>query len=48
MPQGSFARFLKRKDIEISFQRYAIDALSAMAQGLPLYLLVPSSTPLAT
>ena len=24
--------FLERKDIEISFQRYAIDSLSAMAQ----------------
>lgn len=32
--------FLKRKDIEISFQRYAIDALSAMAQGLFASLLI--------
>ena len=40
MPQGSFAGFLKRKDIEISFQRYAIDALSAMAQGLFASLLI--------
>ncbi|MEA5020428.1 MAG: PTS sugar transporter subunit IIC [Gordonibacter sp.] len=40
MTQGSFAGFLKRKDIEISFQRYAIDALSAMAQGLFASLLI--------
>ena len=32
--------FLQRKDIEISFQRYAIDALSAMAQGLFASLLI--------
>ena len=32
--------FLERKDIEISFQRYAIDALSAMAQGLFASLLI--------
>lgn len=32
--------FLARKDIEISFQRYAIDALSAMAQGLFASLLI--------
>lgn len=32
--------FLKRKDIEISVQRYAIDALSAMAQGLFASLLI--------
>ena len=30
--------FLKRKDIEISVQRYLIDALSAMAQGLLLHV----------
>ena len=34
------AGFLARKDIEISFQRYAIDALSAMAQGLFASLLI--------
>ncbi|WP_101722785.1 PTS transporter subunit IIC [Eggerthella timonensis] len=34
------AAFLKRKDIEITFQRYAIDALSAMAQGLFASLLI--------
>ena len=38
--QGAFASFLKRKDIEISFQRYAIDALAAMAQGLFASLLI--------
>lgn len=32
--------FLKRKDIEISLQRYGIDALSAMAQGLFCSLLI--------
>ena len=32
--------FLARKDIEVSFQRYAIDALSAMAQGLFASLLI--------
>ncbi len=32
--------FLKRKDIEISFKRYGIDALSAMAQGLFCSLLI--------
>lgn len=32
--------FLKRKDIEISLQRYGIDALSAMAQGLFASLLI--------
>ena len=32
--------FLARKDIEISFQRYAIDAMSAMAQGLFASLLI--------
>ncbi len=38
-PSG-FSAFLKRKDIEISFQRYAIDALAAMAQGLFASLLM--------
>ncbi len=32
--------FLKRKDIEISWQRYGIDALGAMAQGLFCSLLI--------
>lgn len=32
--------FLKKKDIEISVQRYLIDALSAMAQGLFCSLLI--------
>ena len=32
--------FLARKDIEASFQRYGIDALSAMAQGLFASLLI--------
>ena len=32
--------FLARKNIEISFQRYAIDALGAMAQGLFASLLI--------
>ena len=33
-------QFLKRKDIEISVKRYAIDALGAMAQGLFASLLI--------
>ena len=37
---SGFRAFLARKDIEISFQRYAIDALSAMAQGLFASLLI--------
>ena len=32
--------FLKKKDIEISFKRYGIDALGAMAQGLFASLLI--------
>lgn len=32
--------FLKKKDIEVSFRRYAIDAMGAMAQGLFCTLLV--------
>ena len=35
-----FKAFLKRKDIEISFKRYGIDALGAMAQGLFCSLLI--------
>ena len=37
---GGVRAFLARKDIEVSFQRYAIDALSAMAQGLFASLLI--------
>ena len=33
-------KFLKRKDIEISFKRYFIDAMGAMAQGLFASLLI--------
>ena len=32
--------FLKRKNIEISWKRYGIDALGAMAQGLFCSLLI--------
>ncbi len=35
-----FRAFLKRKDIEISVQRYLVDALGAMAQGLFCSLLI--------
>ena len=35
-----FADFFKCKDIEISFKRYGIDAMSAMAQGLFCTLLI--------
>jgi len=38
--RGGFAGFLERKDIRITFQRYAIDAMSAMAQGLFASLLI--------
>ena len=37
---NKFKAFLKRKDIGFSFQRYGIDALGAMAQGLFCTLLV--------
>ena len=37
---GKFKAFLKRKDIEISFKRYFIDALGAMASGLFASLLI--------
>ena len=40
MTASSIGAFLERKDIEITFQRYAIDALSAMAQGLFASLLI--------
>ena len=33
-------QFLKRKDIEVSFRRYGIEAMSAMAQGLFCTLLI--------
>ena len=32
--------FLKRKNVEISFKRYAIDAMGAMALGLFASLLI--------
>ena len=38
--QGGFKAFLKRKDIEISWKRYFIDAMGAMASGLFASLLV--------
>lgn len=38
--QSGFKAFLKRKDIEISFKRYAIDALGSMALGLFASLLI--------
>lgn len=37
---GTFKSFLRRKDIEISFKRYGLDAMSAMAQGLFCTLLI--------
>ena len=37
---NSFKEFLKRKDIEISVDRYLVGALSAMAQGLFCSLLI--------
>ena len=37
---NSFKEFLKRKDIVISVDRYLVDALSAMAQGLFCSLLI--------
>ena len=37
---GKAAEFLKSKDIELSVQRYLIDALGAMAQGLFASLLM--------
>lgn len=37
---GKIKAFLKRKDIEISWRRYFIDALGAMAQGLFCSLLI--------
>ena len=40
MSKRAVADFLARKDIVISFQRYAIDALAAMAQGLFASLLM--------
>ena len=40
MSKHPVSSFLARKDIEVTFQRYAIDALSAMAQGLFASLLI--------
>ncbi|MBE6479970.1 MAG: PTS sugar transporter subunit IIC, partial [Olsenella sp.] len=40
MADASGQTFLERKNIEISFKRYAIDALGAMAQGLFASLLI--------
>lgn len=40
MSQDQNVSFLERKDIRISFQRYAIDAFGAMAQGLFASLLI--------
>lgn len=37
---GYFSSFLKRKDIEVSFRRYGIEAMGAMAQGLFCTLLI--------
>ena len=37
---GKIISFLKKKDIEISFGRYGVDAMSAMAQGLFCTLLI--------
>ncbi len=37
---GTAAAFCKRKNIELSVRRYAIDALGAMAQGLFASLLI--------
>ena len=37
---SKFKSFLKRKDIEVSFRRYGLDAMSAMAQGLFCTLLI--------
>ena len=39
-PMNTLRAFLKRKDIRITLQRYGIDALGAMAQGLFCTLLV--------
>ncbi len=38
--KGGFRAFLKRKDIEISWKRYFIDAMGAMASGLFASLLI--------
>lgn len=39
-PESGFRAFLKRKNVDISFKRYGIDALSAMALGLFASLLI--------
>ena len=36
----TFKQWLRRKDVACTFQRYGIDALGAMAQGLFCTLLV--------
>ena len=41
---SSVKDFLKRKDIVITPQRYLIEALGAMAQGLFASLLIPRCT----
>lgn len=38
--EGKFAAFLKKKDVEISWKRYFIDAMGSMASGLFASLLV--------
>lgn len=38
--ESKLKNFLKRKDVEISVQRYLIDALGVMAQGLFASLLI--------
>lgn len=38
--ENRFTEFLKRKNIEISWQKYLIDAMSAMASGLFASLLI--------
>ena len=40
MNKNNATSFFKRKDIEISVQRYVVDAMSAMAQGLFASLLI--------
>ncbi len=37
---NAFGNFLKRKDVVVSLQRYGVDAMSAMAQGLFCTLLI--------
>ena len=37
---SNFKAFLKKKDITVTWQRYGIEALGAMAQGLFCSLLI--------